>query len=85
MSYRVAISILEYFTVKSSKSRGHFPIDLESPLLRLTRPIVKYLRAVLNKELSESASSRQNGKKPWVYSPHKRSELGKLAVPLRKQ
>ena len=66
MSYRVAISILEYFTVKSSKSRGHFPIDLESPLLRLTRPIVKYLRAVLNKELSESALGKTGRNRGFI-------------------
>ena len=74
MGYLVAISILDYFTVKSSKSfpspKGHSPIEL--PLLLLTQPIMKYLRAVLNKELLESAGSRQKGNNPWVYSPHER-------------
>ena len=59
----------------TSKSRGHSPI--ESSLLRLSRPIVRYVHAALN---PESASSKRKGKKPHVYSPHERAELGKLAV-----
>ena len=59
----------------TSESRGHCPI--ESPLLAAIESANREVRAALN---PESASSKRKGKKPHVYSPHERAELGKLAV-----
>ena len=81
MSYLVPMSILDYFAVTSSKSfpnpRGPLSNRIASAAIESANHEVC---AVLNKELSKSASSRQKGKKRRVYSPHERAELGKLAV-----
>ena len=81
MSYLVAMSILDYFAMTSSKSfpnpRGPLSNRIASAAIESANHEVC---AVLNKELSESASSRQKGKKPRVYLPHEQSELVKLAV-----
>ena len=77
----MAMSILDYFTMTSSKS-------LPNPRGPLSNRIVSAaiksdnceIRAALN---PESASSKRKGKKPCVYSPHERAELGKLAVDIR--
>ena len=74
--WHLVISILDYFSVRSSKS---FPNPgglslVEFLLLRLSRPIVRciWCRTARKLELSKK-------KKPRVYSPQERIELGKLA------
>ena len=80
MSCLVAMSHLDYFQVRSSKSfpnpRGPLSTRISSAAIESAN---REVRALLNKELQESASSRK-GKKPRVYSPQERAELGKLAV-----
>ena len=74
----MAMSILDYFTVMSSKSlpnpRGPLSNRIASAAIESAN---REVRVALN---PESASSKQKGKKPCVYSPHERAELGKLAV-----
>ena len=81
MSYLVAMSILDYFEATSSKL---FP-NPRGPLSnRITSAAIESanheVHAVLNKELPESASTRQKGKKRRVYLPHEVAELNKIAV-----
>ena len=74
------MSILNYFEVTSSKSfpnpRGPLSNRIPSAAIESAN---REVRAALNKNLPESANSRK-GKKPRVYSPKERAELGKLAV-----
>ena len=79
----MTIVILDYFTVKSSKlfssPKGPLPNRITSAVIDSANREVLAC-GVINKELPESASSRQKGNKPWVCSPHERAELDKLAV-----
>ena len=64
----MAMSILDYFTVTSSKS-------LPNPRGPLSNRIVSAAIESANREVHaalnpESASSKRKGKKPRVYSPH---------------
>ena len=78
---RVFMSILDYFSVSSSKSfpnpRGPLSNRIASAAIESAN---REVRAALNKELLESASSRRKEKKPRVYLPQERAEMGKLAV-----
>ena len=76
----VVMSILIYFSIRSSKSlpnpRGPLSSRIPSAAIELAN---REVCAALNKEQSGNVGS-QIGKKPRVYSPQKRAELGKLAV-----
>ena len=76
----MAMSILDYFTVRSSRSfpnpRGLLSNRIPSAAIESAN---REVCAALNKELPESASSRK-GKKPRVYLPQERAKLGKQAV-----
>ena len=76
----MTMSILEYFKVTSSKSfpNPKGPLSNRIPSAAI-ESVNSEVRAVLNKNLPESANSPK-GKKPRVYSPKERAELGKLAV-----
>ena len=74
----MAMSILDYFAVTSSKS---FPNPRRPLSSRITSAATgsanRVVRAVLN---PENANSKRKGKKLCVYSPHELAELGKVVV-----
>ena len=75
------MSILDYFSVSSSKSfpnpRGPLSNRIASAAIESAN---REVRVALNKDLPESASSRRKGKKPRIYLPQEPAELGKLTV-----
>ena len=77
----MVISILDYFSVRSSKS---FPKPRGPLFSRIPSAAIESANcevcAALNKE--QPVSSRK-GKKPRVYSSQERAELGKLAVDVK--
>ena len=72
------MSILDYFSVRLSKSfpnpRGPLSSRIPSAAIESAN---REVCAALNKEQPVSS---QKGKKPRIYSPQERAELGKLAV-----
>ena len=74
------MSILDYFSVRSSKSlpnpRGPLSSRIPSAAIELAN---REVCAAINKEQPGNVSSRK-GKKPRVYSPQERAESGKLAA-----
>ena len=74
------MSILDYFSVRSSKSllnpRGPLSSRIPSAAIESAN---REVCLAINKEQPGNVSSRK-GKKPRVHSPQERAELGKLAA-----